>query len=389
MFKSLKEKLSGWFKKVAGKEEKVQEEKIEEKEQLAKKEEPVIEKVGKREVAVIEPIDVLPEREIKAAVPPQVEAMIERVAPQDQMEKEGKAEPEEEKKKGFFTALKEKFGKREISEEEFNTLFDALEGILLENNVALEVVDLLRKGLHEKIAGKTFKKGEIEEEVRKALKEELNRILIPSFDLIERIRERKGLPFVILFFGINGSGKTTTIAKLASLLKEKGISCVLAAADTFRAASIEQLKVHGSRVGVKVIKHDYGADPAAVAFDAIKYAKQHGIQAVLIDTAGRMHTKENLLREMQKINRVAKPDLKIFIGESITGNDAVEQARSFNETIGIDGIILSKADVDEKGGAAISVGSVTGKPILYLGIGQDYEDLDPFQKEKLLESLGL
>jgi fused signal recognition particle receptor len=164
---------------------------------------------------------------------------------------------------------------------------------------------------------------------------------------------------------------------------------VLAAADTFRAASIEQIAEHASKLGVPLIKHDYGADPAAVGFDAIKYAEKHNIDVVLIDTAGRMHTKTNLLAEMEKICRVTKPDLKIFVAESIAGNDATEQAKSFHEMIEIDGSILSKVDVDEKGGTIISVSHATRKPIFYLGTGQKYEDLELFDKQKYIENLGL
>jgi fused signal recognition particle receptor len=164
---------------------------------------------------------------------------------------------------------------------------------------------------------------------------------------------------------------------------------VLAAADTFRAAAIDQLQLHADKLGVKLIRHDYGSDPAAVAFDAIKHAEAKKIDIVLIDTAGRLHSNINLMDEMKKIMRVAKPDLKIFVGESITGNDCVEQAKHFNDAVGIDGIILAKADVDEKGGAAISVSYVTQKPILFLGIGQEYEDLQQFDKERLLASIGL
>ena len=208
-------------------------------------------------------------------------------------------------------------------------------------------------------------------------------------NLVSEIKSKKGKPYVIAFFGINGSGKTTSIAKLASMLKEKNISCVLAAGDTFRAASIEQLQLHADKVGVKLIRHTYGSDPAAVAFDAIKHAKAKGIDAVLIDTAGRMHSNQNLIDEMKKIIRVAKPDLKIFVGESITGNDCVEQAKTFNEAVGIDGIILAKADIDEKGGAAVSVSYITKKPILYLGVGQEYDDLQEFEPEVVVKGLGL
>lgn len=156
-----------------------------------------------------------------------------------------------------------------------------------------------------------------------------------------------------------------------------------------KTASIEQIKEHGKKLGINVIAHNYGADPASVGFDAIQYAKKNSINCVLIDTAGRMHTQKNLLREMEKIVRVCKPDKKLFIGESITGNDAIEQVKSFNEAIGIDGIVLTKADVDEKGGTALSVGYVTQKPIFFLGTGQSYGDLEPFNKTKFVEKLGL
>ena len=211
--------------------------------------------------------------------------------------------------------------------------------------------------------------------------------------MVEKIKEKlldqSKEPYIILFCGINGSGKTTTIAKIAENLKKRGISCVIAAADTFRAASIEQIKEHGEKIGVKVISHEYGADPASVAFDAVKYAKKNFIDCVLIDTAGRMYTEKNLLREIEKIAKVCKPDLKIFVGESIAGNDAIEQIKSFDWAIGIDGIVLTKADVDEKGGTSLSVSYVSKKPIYYLGTGQAYDKIEPFDKEKFIKRLGL
>jgi fused signal recognition particle receptor len=231
-------------------------------------------------------------------------------------------------------------------------------------------------------------KNEIEKTIKSALKSSIESLFSSKIDLIEKIKAQEGT-FVIVFFGINGSGKTTTIAKLSSLLKEKNISSILAAADTFRAASIEQISKHGDKLGIKVIKQTYGADPAAVAYDAIEYAKAHKIKVVLIDTAGRMHTKASLLKEMEKIIRVSKPDMKIFVAEATLGNDAIEQAKIFNEAIGIDGIILSKADIDEKGGTSLSVSYITGKPILFLGTGQNYKDLEEFNKEKLVKALGL
>jgi fused signal recognition particle receptor len=188
---------------------------------------------------------------------------------------------------------------------------------------------------------------------------------------------------------VNGSGKTTTIAKMVKLFQDNNMKCVIAASDTFRAAAIQQLEEHANRLKVKLIKHDYGADPAAVAYDAIEHAKAKDLDVVFIDTAGRLHSNTNLMDEMKKIIRVAKPDMKIFIGESITGNDCVEQAKQFNEAVGIDAIILSKADVDEKGGAAISVSYVTGKPIIYIGTGQEYNDLEKFDKKLVLGTLGM
>jgi len=188
---------------------------------------------------------------------------------------------------------------------------------------------------------------------------------------------------------VNGSGKTTTIAKLVKLLKDKGLSSVIAASDTFRAAAIHQLDEHGEKLGVKVIKHDYGSDPAAVAFDARKYAEAKKIDVVLVDTAGRLHSNVNLMDEVGKIIRVVKPNLKVFVGESITGNDCVEQSKKFNETVGIDSIILTKADVDERGGSAISISYITGKPIIYLGVGQKYDDLRSFDEKEIVKSLGL
>jgi len=196
-------------------------------------------------------------------------------------------------------------------------------------------------------------------------------------------------PYVILFCGINGSGKTTTIAKFADKLKKENLTCVLAAGDTFRAAAIDQIKKHGENLSIPVIAQNYETDPASVGFEAIQYAKKSKKDVVLIDTAGRMHSSKNLMQELEKIARVCKPNLKLFVGESITGNDATEQARTFNFAIQLNGIILSKADIDEKGGTALSIGYVTKKPILFLGTGQEYSDLEKFDKKKFIESLGL
>lgn len=298
------------------------------------------------------------------------------------------AEKPKEEKKGFFSRFKEKFTTTKISEEEFSNYSEDLSMILLENNVAFEVAEKIIEDLKKKIVDQDIPKKYIEEEIKNSLKGTISEILLSPPDIIKMIKEKSD-PLVFLFCGINGTGKTTTIAKIAHLLKKEKISSVIAAADTFRAASIEQLKTHGEKLGVKVIAHDYGSDPAAVGFEAIQYAKKNNIKVVLIDTAGRMHTAKNLLKEMEKIVKVCKPDLKLFVGESTTGNDSVEQVSSFNDAIGIDGIILSKADIDEKGGTALSVGYVTKKPIFFLGTGQEYNDIEIFNKKKFIEKLGL
>jgi len=295
---------------------------------------------------------------------------------------------EEPKKKGFFNAIKEKIITKKINESQFEDIFWNLELVLMENNVAVEVISKIKEDLKNDIVEKSIIRNKIEKTIEDSLKNSIRDLFKKEkFDFLTKIREKK--PFVICFFGINGSGKTTSIAKIAKLIKNNKLSCVLAASDTFRAASIEQLQMHANKLGIKMIKHDYGSDPAAVAYDAIEHAKSKNIDVVLIDTAGRMHSNVNLSDEMKKIVRVSKPDLKIFVGEAITGNDCIEQAKTFNEAIGIDAIILAKADIDEKGGAAVSVSYVTGKPIIYLGTGQEYDDLQKFDSDVILSNLGL
>ena len=211
-----------------------------------------------------------------------------------------------------------------------------------------------------------------------------------KMDLIQKIkvkREARGGPFVIVFLGINGTGKTTTVAKMAHLLRKNGISVVLAAGDTHRAGAIEQLTQHAEKLSLKVISQRYGADPSAVARDAVDYGRKHHIDAVLIDTAGRMQTAKNLMDEISKIVRVVKPDVKLFIGDSLAGNDTINQSREFFQYTNFDGAILTKTDADAKGGAAISIVHITSKPIVYLGVGQDYDNIITFDSDKFLESI--
>jgi len=364
--------------KVVVKEEvKVEEPKIEEKSEVVEEKKGFFAKLKETIVGTpkVEP------------APVQVEEKVEVKVAKPEIKVEKKEEVVEEKK-GFFQRITETITTKKISAEKFDELFWDLELALLENNVAVEVIEKIKQDLKSQLVDKPIPRGKVEETIANSLHVSIEDLFkVPQIDLLEKSKQKK--PFVICFVGVNGSGKTTSIAKVAKYFQNNGLSVVLAAADTFRAAAIDQLQIHADKLGVKLIRHDYGSDPAAVAFDAIKHAEAKKSDVVLIDTAGRLHSNVNLMDEMKKIMRVAKPDLKIFVGESITGNDCVEQAKKFNEAVGIDGIILAKADVDEKGGAAISVSYVTQKPILFLGIGQEYEDLQQFDKERLLASIGL
>jgi len=278
-----------------------------------------------------------------------------------------------------------------IDEKKVEDILEDLEVILLESDVAFEVVDAISEALKSRLVGRRKK---LNEKLSDIVMEELKLIILEILDenrfdfdefVKEKLKEKK--PLVIAFVGVNGTGKTTTIAKVANRLMKNGYSVVLAAGDTFRAGAIEQLEEHAKKLGVKLIKHKHGSDPAAVIYDAIKHAESRGIDVVLADTAGRMHTKKNLLDQLEKIKRVTKPDLIIFVDESIAGNDAVERAKMFAETVGIDGSILTKLDADPKGGSAISISYVTKKPVLFFGVGQRYDDLVKFDSKWLVERI--
>ena len=262
---------------------------------------------------------------------------------------------------------------------------------LLENDVAMVVADRICEEIEKKLTGKQVKRmGDREKIVKDTLREVLLEIFqTPTVDLLE-IAEKKQMekePYVIIFVGMNGTGKTTTIAKIAKFFLKHNYSVVLSCSDTYRAGSIEQLEEHAKRLGVRMIKHQYGADPAAVAFDAVQYAEAHGINVVLIDTAGRMQTNRNLMQQMGKIVRVIEPDLVLFVGDSLAGNDAVVQAEEFGKYVRIDGSILTKVDADVKGGAAVSVSYITKKPILFFGTGQRYDDLELFKPQFLIDRI--
>ena len=275
-----------------------------------------------------------------------------------------------------------------LEEKDLEEPMWALEMALMESDVALPVAEEIVREVKADLVGKKKKIGAdtgaiAEQSLRNALITLLSKNHL-DFDEYVRSKEK---PVKILFVGVNGTGKTTSIAKVAKYLMNQGYSVVLAAGDTFRAGAIEQLEVHGEKLGLKVVKHKTGGDPAAVIFDAVEYAKAHNKDVVLADTAGRLHTNINLMDQMRKIVRVTKPDLLIFVDEAIAGNDAVERARLFNESVAIGGTILTKTDADAKGGSAISIAYITGKPVLFLGVGQTYPDLVKFEPEWLVDRL--
>ena len=387
MFKFLKEKLKGAISKISRKvkeEVKVEEKPLEVEEIKAEVQEEKAEEIKQETEEKLK--DEVKREELVAEEKPGIKPIRKDV--KEELKPEEKDEIAEEK--GFFGKLKEKILTTKINQEKFESLFSDLELVLMENNVALEVIGKIKDDLKENLVDKPIKRTKIEESIKESLKGSVDELFnIEGIDIFEQIKDKDEKPFVIAFFGVNGSGKTTTIAKIADMLKSKKVSCVLAASDTFRAASIEQLQIHADKLGIKMIKHNYGSDPAAVAFDAIKHAKAKNTDVVLIDTAGRLHSNANLMEELKKIVRVSKPDLKLFVGESIAGNDCIEQVQRYNDAVGIDGIILTKADVDEKGGTAISVSYVTKKPIIYLGVGQEYNDLKEFEPKLIVEGLGL
>ena len=288
---------------------------------------------------------------------------------------------------GLFSFVREKT----ISEKHVDDILFELEMELLQGDVAMEVASEVVDNVKDNLVGKKIKRSnDITEYTYLALRDAVAEIIdIPGKSMTEMIEAKKqqGEPLVVMFVGINGTGKTTTIGKLANYYLKKGYTPVIAAADTFRAGAIEQVTYHADNVGVKIIKHKKGSDPAAVAFDAVEHAKAQGKELVLIDTAGRMQTNVNLMDEMKKIKRVSKPDLVIFVGDALTGNDATEQAKKFNEAIDIDGVILTKADADSKGGASLSIGYVIKKPIMFLGVGQGYDDIMEYDADWMLNQL--
>ena len=283
---------------------------------------------------------------------------------------------------------------KKLSESRVDEILDDLEMALLESDVALPAVDAIKKRVKVDLVDRKVKLGtDVSDLVGDALKDAITAVLAEPVELPPEARrhpsrfnppffnqfiDKHEKPVVLMLVGINGTGKTTTIAKIGHMLMKQGYSIVIAAGDTFRAGAIQQLEKHADKLGVKLIKHEAGSDPASVAFDAIEHARARKRDVVLVDTAGRMQTDTGLMEEMSKIERVAGPSLVIYVGDALAGNDAVNEAMAFNRAVGVDAVVLTKVDADAKGGAALSIRYATGAPVIFVGTGQEYKDLEAF-----------
>ena len=414
MFGFLKDKLKKAVKSISEKFEK--KEPAVEKPEVAEKieeikpieVEPVIEEVRKEEIIEekeveeipaeekIEPeVEIKPEPELKPEI--KVEKEVEKIVELPKVEEAEEIEEVVEKpkeKKGFFKRIAEKIVKKVVEKKldaaDVEPILDDLVSGMIEADVAYEVAEKIKSDLHASLVDRPIKRGKENEVVVDALRQSLLDVLtVEEVDLEEIVERAKSenKPAVLLFLGFNGSGKTTTIAKVARWLIDREYSVALAAGDTWRKAAIEQLEEHGAKLGVKVIKHTYGADPAAIIYDGVEHCKARGINVLLGDTAGRTHVNQDLIDELKKVVRVNKPDLKILVMDSLVGNDAVPQSQIFNEAVGVDAVIFTKNDVNEKGGAILSVTYLLKKPILFLGTGQNHSDLIGFNKSSFVKQL--
>ncbi len=295
--------------------------------------------------------------------------------------------------KKVFNSIVSTVSTKTLSRKELEEVLNDFLYELIESDVAYDVAEDIIATLVSELEGTKVKRGiDVKQYVQEVLKEKMKKLLTnvekPEFEneLLSLVKNER--PVIILMLGINGVGKTTTIAKVAYRYTRKlGLRVVISASDTFRAGAQEQLEKHARNINVPIVKHKYGSDPAAVAYDTVMYAKSRGFHVVIVDTAGRMHTDSDLMDELRKISRVVKPHYKILIVDALTGNDAIEQAKTFNEAVGIDGLIVTKVDADVKGGVIISLAHEVKKPILYVGTGQGYEDLDIFTSEWFIKKL--
>jgi len=385
MFNSLKEKLNALRQKISSSPEKEEVEKA----PPPPKEEPR-KAFKKAKAAAKAAATEAPKPEPKA-----VETQPEMAALPRALER-----PKKEKEDDRFTDSI--FGKK-LSESRLDEILDELEMALLESDVALPAVEAIKKRVKQDLLDRKVKLGtDISDFIEEALKEAITAVLAEPVELPAKARrhpsrfnppffnefvDKHEKPVVLMFVGINGTGKTTTIAKIGHLLLKQGYSIVIGAGDTFRAGAIQQLEKHADKLGVKLIKHEAGSDPASVAFDAIEHARARKRDVVLVDTAGRMQTDTGLMEEMSKIERVAQPSLVIYVGDALAGNDAVNEAMSFNRAVGIDAVVLTKVDADAKGGAALSIRYSTGAPVIFVGTGQEYKDLEAFSPGWMVERI--
>ncbi len=379
MFDSLKAKMKNLFSKG----EKLKEEEVYKQEEIEQSPAP-------------------PAPETKTGVPetpsqpaPAIPAEVPKEVPEEEpklsrkeMLKLKKQEKKEQKKAPAIEEAPVGDSGKKIKEDPLDEILDELEIILLEADVAYPVVEEIKSGVRGNLVGRKYDRSyTLEQVVELAIRDAVRDVLkINEFDFDGWLAEQER-PTVVMFVGINGTGKTTAIAKIANRIMKNGQTVVLAACDTFRAGAIEQLTFHSEKLGCKIVKQEHDSDPSAVAFDAIEHARSKRKDVVLIDTAGRMQTNSNLIEEMKKIVRVAKPDLKVFVGDSLAGNDAIEQAKVFDQAIGVDAIILTKIDTDAKGGAALSIAHTINKPIAFVCNGQEYDDIVKFDTEWMIQRL--
>ncbi len=294
-------------------------------------------------------------------------------------------------KSGFQTFVKN-VKTKELNEKNIKDSLEELKLSLVKNDVAYSVAQKISDDVKAKILGTRIDRAnKIEGFIKDAIMSTIREILQVSkpFNLLDKVKEKSvlGAPLVLVFLGVNGTGKTTTIAKVANYFKKNNVTCVIGAADTFRAGALEQLEKHANNVGIRIIKHEYKSDPSSVVFDTIAHAQARHIKAVLIDTAGRQVIDKNLMREMSKIVNVADPDYVIYVGDAMAGNDVVSQVENFSQVVRVDASILTKVDADIGGGAALSVAYLTKRPIVFVGTGQGYDDLQPFDADWFLKKI--
>ncbi|MDE0707708.1 MAG: signal recognition particle-docking protein FtsY [Candidatus Poseidoniales archaeon] len=274
----------------------------------------------------------------------------------------------------------------------FDELLEELELMMLEADMGSRAMEAVLIALRSELIGSRLRRGaDLTKVIEASLKRALRSLLAAGYwdfnATIDGMIESGDTPVIIMMVGVNGTGKTTTTAKIAHRLKAEGRTVVLAAADTFRAGAIDQLETHAERIGVRCVSSERGGDSAAIARDAVESAKARGADVVIVDTAGRMTNKINLMNELEKVHRVAQPHLVLFVGDALAGNDAVEQAVEFQRMLKFDGAVLCKLDTDAKGGAALSIAHATGRPIVLAGVGQNYDDLQQFDPDWLLQMM--